>query len=176
MDTYLGPYLYFLPQGALAPAMEWDDDVLVSRSHARNPKRDFFNGWNNKTSPTYFNAFNSNNDIYGPFQRAHVIEEYLAPRNDLTFEEIRDLALNIATTDSFNGGGNPWAFVADEFMKYVNAAGLDKIYPKSLQALEEWDGHFVAGGPDAWAFGELRPQGWVCLLYTSDAADESSRV
>ncbi len=162
MDTYLGPYLYFLPQGALDEKliMDWDDNLLVPRSHARNPKRGFFNGWNNKTSPVYFNAFNSNNDIYGPFQRAHVIEEYLAPRNDLTFEEIRDLALNIATTDSFNGGGNPWAFVSDEFMTYVTEAGLDSKYPKALKTLEDWDGHFVE---DNWVDGELRPQGWVLM-------------
>ena len=171
MDTYLGPYLYFLPQGTLTDAQDWDDDVLVPRSHARNPQRGFFNGWNNKTSPTYFNAFNSNNDIYGPFQRAHVIEEYLAPRNDLTFEEIRDLALNIATTDSFNGGGNPWAFVANEFEEILKAAVPDpNDYPQydeyrqiALDTLSDWDGHFVDGGPGAWASGNTRPQAWVLM-------------
>ena len=165
MNTYLGPYLYFLPQGAFGEGLiqDWDDNVLVPRSHARNPERGFFDGWNNKTSPTYFNAFNSNNDIYGPFQRAHVIEEYLAPRNDLTFEDIRDLALNIATTDSFNGGGNPWAFVAEAFLQYVRDAGLDAVYPDALQTLDDWDGHFVGGGPDAWSSGDLRPQGWVLM-------------
>jgi penicillin amidase len=162
MDTYLGPYRYFLPQGTFKDTVEWDDDVLVPRSHARNPKRGFFNGWNNKTSPTYFNAFNSNNDIYGPFQRAHVIEEYLAPRNDLTFEEIRDLALNIATTDSFNGGGNPWAFVAEKFTEILNPEGgnLTKNQELALNALKGWDGHFVEGN---WVNGDTRAQGWVLM-------------
>ncbi len=36
------------------------------------------------------------------FHRAHVIEDYLSTHDDLTYEEVRDLALNIATTDSFS--------------------------------------------------------------------------
>ena len=160
MDDPTKRYYWFLPQGIFAPAMDWIDGEVVPRSHARNPGRGFFAGWNNKTSPTYFNAFNSNNDIYGPFQRAHVIYEYLTSHNDLTFEDIRDLALNIATTDSFNGGGNPWAFVADEFMQYVAEAGLDQTYPNAMQTIEDWDGHFVEGD---WAEGTTRPQGWVLM-------------
>ena len=161
MDDPTMRYFWFLPQGAIdeVPIMEWKDG-LVPRSHARNPERGFFAGWNNKTSPTYFNAFNSNNDIYGPFQRAHVIYDYLTSHNDLTFEDIRDLALNIATTDSFNGGGNPWAFVADEFMQYVAEAGLDQTYPNAMQTIEDWDDHFVEGD---WAEGTTRPQGWVLM-------------
>ena len=32
-----------------------------------------------------------------------------------------------------------------------------------MKTLEDWNGHFVAGGPDAWASGILRPQGWVLM-------------
>ena len=159
-------YYWFLPQGVFAPAMDWIDGELVPRSHARNPARGFFAGWNNKTSPTYFNAFNSNNDIYGPFQRAHVIYDYLTSHNDLTFEDIRDLALNIATTDSFNGGGNPWAFVADKFADIITPDdGTEPTDDQkiALDTLKNWKGHFVAGGPDQWVDGLYRAQGWILM-------------
>jgi penicillin amidase len=158
-------YRWFLPQGMPGwPAMDWIPGELVTRSHARNPKRGFFNGWNNKTSPVYYNAFNSNNDIYGPFQRAHVIEEYLSSHNDLAFEEIRDLALNIATTDSFNGGGNPWAFVAKEFTDILPPEDERTDYQEvALDTLKDWDGHFVDGGQSEWAFGDTRAKGWVLM-------------
>ncbi len=165
MDDPKMRYLFFLPQDATEgePVTDWVDNELVPRSHARNPKRDFFAGWNNKTSPTYFNAFNSNNDIYGPFQRAHVIYNYLTTNNDLTFEDIRDLALNIAATDSFNGGGNPWAFVANKFIQYAKDDKLDEDFPGVLEILEKWnndDGHFVEGN---WVNGDTRAQGWVLM-------------
>jgi len=168
METYLGPYLYFLPQGALGEELvqDWDDNVLVPRSHARNPKRGFFAGWNNKTNPSYFNAFNSTNDIYGPFQRSHVIYKYLATHNDLTFEDIRDLALNIATTDSFNGGGNPWVFVKNAFTDIVDDwdiaeyGALTERHKMALDTLKAWDGHFVKGN---WVDGAYRAQGWVLM-------------
>ncbi len=107
------------PQGAVAAPLEWDAAVLSERSTDRNADRGFYGGWNNKTQPDYDNAYNSVNDIYGPFQRAHVIYEYLLEKTDgaieMSFEDLRDLALNIATTDSFNGGGNPWSLVRGYF-------------------------------------------------------------
>ncbi|MEZ4604119.1 MAG: hypothetical protein R2861_12220 [Desulfobacterales bacterium] len=36
-----------------------------------------------------------------------MIEEYLDAHDNLTFEEIRDLAIDIAATDSIRNGGNP---------------------------------------------------------------------
>ena len=161
-DPVRPPGEYRLPQGTpgLTP-QDWDDDVLKSRSTARNPARGFFGGWNNKTSPWYDNAYNSNNDIYGPFHRAHVIEEFLSRPEKRSFAEIRDLAIDIAATSSINGGGNPWAFVAPTFRAAVEAAGLTGPRELALEALENWDGHFVAGGPVEWVAGEYRAPAWV---------------
>lgn len=76
----------------------------------------------------YDNWYNSNTDIYGPFERANVIESYLSQNRRFTFEGLRDLALRIATTESFtgphNGGGNSWIFVYDAFTRAVTADGL----------------------------------------------------
>jgi penicillin G amidase len=152
---------YRLPQGIMGLPQEWDDDLLKPRSTARNPARGFFGGWNNKTSPWYDNAYNSNNDIYGPFQRAHVIYDYLSQPGKLSFEGLRDLAVDIAATSSVNNGGNPWVFVFDSFTQAVNDAGLTDTRKLALETLAAWDGHFVSGGPDAWATGTERDPAWV---------------
>ncbi|WP_022667359.1 penicillin acylase family protein [Desulfospira joergensenii] len=159
-----------LPQGAAGPALEWDSAILMDRSTDRNPARGYYGGWNNKTRPDYDNAFNSTSDIYGVFHRSHVIYDYfdkaIAENKTLSFEEIRDLALDIATTDSFGNGGNPWQFVEGEFTSAV--LGADEADPpeerlEALALLENWDGHFVEGGPDMWTAGPDRADAWVLM-------------
>jgi penicillin amidase len=156
-----------LPQGFAGPALEWDAAVLTERSTDRNASRGFYGGWNNKTRPDYDNCYNSTNDIYGPFQRAHVVYEYLEDRLSsqvkMSFEDLRDLALNIATTDSFNGGGNPWTFVKNYFIAAVTNAEADQDREDALAILADWDGHFVDGGPANWAQGTDRSDGWVLM-------------
>lgn len=128
------------------------------RAHASNPAQGYFGGWNNKAAVDYPNAPQS--QYYGPFHRAHVIDEYLSAHDDLTFEEIRDLALNIATTSSFHGGGNTWSFVAEDFSAAV-AADPSDARDQAVAMLDAWDGHFVAGGPAAWRMGTARADAWV---------------
>jgi penicillin amidase len=138
---------------------EWTGEFRP-RAHAANPAQGYFGGWNNKASIDYMNAPNNTSYYFGPAHRAHVIDEYLAAHDDLTFEDVRDLALNIATTDSFGGGGNTWAFVAGPFTAAVMADPTEDR-GAAIEMLEAWDGHFVAGGPAAWRFGELRADAWV---------------
>jgi len=76
---------------------------------------------------------------------------------------VRDLALIIATTDSFmagDGGGNSWRFVGDYFKAAV-AANSTPDRDAAISMLDAWDGHFVAGGPTEWRFGMLRADAWV---------------
>ncbi|MCP4898058.1 MAG: penicillin acylase family protein [bacterium] len=127
-------------------------------AHDSNPAQGYYGGWNNKASVDYMNAPQS--AYYGPAHRAHVIEEYLSVNTDLTFEEVRDLALNIATTDSFGRGGNTWSFVEDAFKAAVANSPSDS-QNAAIAMLDAWDGHFVAGGPPAWRFGDLRADAWV---------------
>jgi penicillin amidase len=166
-----------LPQGSpgIGPS-DWVAGELVPRSTDRNTPEGYYGGWNNKSQPDYDNAYNSINDIYGPFQRAHVIYEYLDRRvkkghgRKLSFEEIRDLALNIATTDSLGLGGNPWSFVAPYFkravwqMNWQRGDWRRKIDRwRALWLLRHWDGHFVAGGESQWAFGSDRADAWMLM-------------
>jgi penicillin amidase len=136
------------------------------RAHAVNPAQGYFGGWNNKASIDYNNPYNAYSYYLGPAHRAQVIEDYLSTNDNLTFEEVRDLALNIATTDSFgfasknSGGGNPWPFVADAFKAAV-AANSTPDRDAAIAMLDAWDGHFVAGGPAAWRFGTEAADAWA---------------
>jgi len=147
------------PQGFTDDPLEWDSAILRARSTDRNISRGFYCGWNNKTNPGYESGFNSTASyMFGPAHRAHVIEEYLNSNDDLDFEDVRDLALNIATTDSFGGGGNPWVFVADTFSAAVDANATE-AREAAITLLEQWDGHFVDGGASQWASGTDRAYG-----------------
>ncbi len=131
------------------------------RAHDSNTAQGYYGGWNNKSQLDYGSGPNST--YYGPAHRAQVIDDYLSTHDNLTFEEVRDLALNIATTHSFmsgSGGGNTWAFVADDFTAAVAANPTDDRNA-AIAMLEAWDGHYVAGGPEAWRFGPDAADAWV---------------
>ena len=136
---------------------EWTGERRA-RAHDSNTPQGYYGGWNNKAQADYNNPFQSN--YYGIFHRAHVIEEYLSTHDDLSYEEIRDLALNIATTDSFGSGGTTWSFVADTFSAAV-AADSTADRQAAVDMLQAWDGHFVAGGPAEWQMGTARADAWV---------------
>lgn len=152
-----------LPQGAAGAPLEWDAAVLKTRSTDRNTSQGYYCGWNNKSNPNYDNTYNDTGVLYGPFHRAHVIDDYLSTHNDLTFEQVRDLALNIATTDSFNGGGNPWQFVSARFIAAVQGAGVNADRQAALDIMAAWDGHFVDGGSAQWAAGTDRADAWMLM-------------
>ena len=91
-------------------------------------------------------------------------ENFTDPRNKLSFEQVRDLALNVAATDSFILGGNPWKFVADDFISAVMNAPDRASHPEreaALEVFEGWDGHFVAGGETQWATGPDKADAWI---------------
>ena len=154
-----------LPQGAAGTALEWDSANLIPRSTDRNTSRGYYCGWNNKTNAGYANSCNNLSYFFGTFHRAHVIDDYLSKNDNLTFEQVRDLALNIATTDSFGSGGNPWKFVSDYFIAAVTTAPDAPIAARSaaLALLAAWDGHFVDGGVGSWATGTNRADAWVLM-------------
>jgi len=155
-----------LPQGAAGTPLEWDSANLIPRSTDRNnASRRYYSGWNNKAHAGYTNSWNNLGYSFGVFHRAHVVDDYLSATNNLTFDQVRDLALNIATTDSFGSGGNPWKFVSEYFIAAVNTAPDAPIAARSaaLALLAAWDGHFVDGGSGSWAAGTNRADAWVLM-------------
>jgi len=138
---------------------EWTGERRA-RVHDSNTAQGWYGGWNNKSAADYDNATNSYSYYLGIAHRARVVEDYLSTHDELTFEEVRDLALNIATTDSFGSGGNTWSYVADDFSAAV-AADPTADRQAAVDMLQAWDGHFVAGGPGEWRMGTQRADAWV---------------
>jgi len=146
---------------------EWTGEYRPNVNDRNNP-RGWYGGWNNKASIDYPNGTNSYFNYFGPSHRAQVVVDYLSAHDDVTFAEMRDLALNIATTDSFTtnsqgtatGGGNTWPFVADAFKAAV-AANPSDDRNAAIAMLDSWDGHFVAGGPSEWRFGAFKADAWA---------------
>ncbi len=147
---------YRFPQPLVNPA-EWDASVRRPIATGRNSSQGYYTGWNNKAVSTYGNPPGI---LYGPFHRAHVLDEYLSGASNLSYEQVRDLALNIATTDSFGSGGNPWSFVATDFSAAV-AANPSTERDAAVALLAAWDGHFVDGPVSAWPSGTDRADAWV---------------
>ncbi|MBI9090976.1 MAG: penicillin acylase family protein [Desulfobacterium sp.] len=156
-------------------AEKWPEPLTYKPiSTGRNAKRGFYSGWNSRSSQAYGNSANNPSYYFGPFHRAHVLEDYLSTHDNLTFEEVRDLALYISTTDSirteflssdsdtYGDGGNPWLFVKNDFTAAVQASPTpDRT--AALAILDNWDGHFVEGGKDLWANGTDRSDAWILM-------------
>ncbi|MBF0573752.1 MAG: penicillin acylase family protein [Desulfamplus sp.] len=154
---------------------EWSDPVVYKpRSHSRNAKRGFYSGWNSRSSHDYMDSSNTPTYYFGPFHRAHVLEDYLSTHEKLTFEDVRNLAMYISTTDSvrneylsskfetYGDGGNPWKYVKADFIPAVESAKTDARI-NAISLLNEWDGHFVDGGESNWANGNDRSDAWILM-------------
>ncbi len=160
-----------MPQGAAGMPLEWDSATLISRATDRNTSQGYYCGWNNKSRADYPNYWNNPSYSFGVFHRAHVVDEYLSANNALTYDQVKDLALNIATTDSFGAGGNPWKFVSAPFTAAVNASPTD-ARNAALALLSSWDGHFVEGGAANWATGTSRADAWMLMdAWITEAID-----
>lgn len=151
-----------LPQGAVGDPLEWDSENLIPRTTDRNTSQGYYGGWNNKARADYPNSWNNISYSFGSAHRAHAIEDYLSQNDDLTFDQVRQLALHIATV-AVGREGNPWRFVSESFIAAVDAAAPDPDRSSALSLLADWDGHFVDGGPDFWADGTDLADAWVLI-------------
>jgi penicillin amidase len=165
-----------MPQGAAGLPLEWDSATLIPRATDRNTSQGYYCGWNNKSRPGYPNYWNNTSYSFGAAHRAQVVDDYLSVNNNLTFDQVKDIALNIATTDSlqdptvsnplrsWGAGGNLWKFASPYFTSAVNG---DLPVPASraaaLALLALWDGHFVDGGAANWTTGNDRADAWMLL-------------
>jgi penicillin amidase len=154
-----------MPQGAAGAALEWDSANLIPRTTDRNTSQGYYCGWNNKARAGYPNSWNNLGYSFGVFHRANVVNDYLSANNNLTYDQVKDLALNIAATDSSGGGGNPWKFVSSVFTTAVNTApdAPNAARSAALTLLAGWDGHFVEGGAASWATGTNRADAWMLM-------------
>lgn len=153
---------YRLPQGFYfgVKPLEWDRTDILPMIREINPRKGVLFGWNNKSRPDqdYF-PFS-----FGPFHRVHVLADFFAHSQDpLTFSGMKTLALKASMTDSFGGGGNPFAFVSHEFIRAAEETGLTTERRFFLDLLEQWDGYLTDGGEEAWIASKHRSDAWIAM-------------
>ena len=146
---------YRVPQGVLAgqPVLEWDAAVVEPLAHERNPAKGYFGGWNNKPEPDFIDY--SATTALGPYHRGHAIQDYLQdfdPMNPWTFEDLRDLTIQIGATGNFAAGGNPWTQLGPAVSEALEANPTEERDAVRTM-FETWDGFWVEGGPDQWVLG-----------------------
>lgn len=155
---------YRLPQGLVNAPLEWEG--YHPPVHDANTPQGWYAGWNNKARADQDD--HSGTYRYGQWHRAIVLQDLLRAAGDqMTFEEIKDLAVNIAATQAFSsgsgsGGGNLWNPVGAAFANAVHAHPTDERMA-ALEMMEQWDGHYVAGGPDAWIAGTDIAEAWYLI-------------
>ena len=161
-----------LPQGTLqdeagAPiVLEYDINDRRVMPHDTNPAQGFYGGWNNKAAKDYAGITYGVSAQSGPFDRANYVVDRLqtlVTRGNVTYEEVRGLALDIATTASLGDGGNPWVEVSEVFSAIIQDAGPTQAQSDALQLLADWDGHFVDGGEPQWVSNPNRSDGWILM-------------
>jgi penicillin amidase len=163
---------YQVPQGSLyeklgVPPMTWDDDNLKDRSKFVNPVRGYFAGWNNRTHSDYPGTPNNIDYNPGPFHRSHIIYDYLDSKlsdgNKISYDEVKNLALYISTTESIGKAGNPWKYAKNIFTEAVNAMPTNERQEAlSLLNNNNWEGHFIEG-IDNWVAGMDRSDEWMLM-------------
>jgi len=135
------------------PILEWDAAVIEPLAQERNPAKGYFGGWNNKPEPDFIDY--SATTALGPYHRGHAIQDFFQtydPNDKWTFEDLRDLAINIGATGNFAAGGNPWTQLGDA----ISAVLMDNPTDERTAVLEmfqAWDGYAIAGGPSQWVMG-----------------------
>lgn len=166
---------YKLPQGFAADPVEYDLDVLEPIPHDRNTPQGWYGGWNTKASvdaddPTGIHVF-------GPFQRGHIVQDNLAGQTNMSFEEIRDVVIDITHTTSFDSGGVLWTYVRDEFMAAV-ANNPTPERQEIVDLIEGWHLHFPEGPKEGWITAEnfheasLFQRQWILTTLINTFDDE----
>ena len=143
-------------------SQEWPQPVqLKPRVKDANPAQGFYGGWNNKSCASCNASPNELSYMHGVFHGGHVIGDYFSTHDSLTFEEVRDFAINNSTTDTFAGHrGVPWNYIGPFFADAV-LASPSPARDAAVAQIQAWDKHFVAGGPSAWVAGTARDDAWV---------------
>ena len=156
---------YRLPQGSIAPPREWDAAVVHPPTHDRNSTQGFYAGWNNKARADVEDS--SATFLYGRYHRAEVVQDFLKKNGNLSFEQVRDFAIDIAATQAFtsgsgSGGGNTWPWVEEAFRAAVAAHGTP-ARNAAIALFDGWDEHRVTGGFEGWVTSPDVAEPWLLL-------------
>ena len=159
------PGEYRLPQGLLGAPVEWDASVVHPPVHDRNTAQGYYAGWNNKARADVTD--HTGTYSYGRYHRAQVVQDFLKANDNLSYEQIRDFAIDIAATQAFSsssgsGGGSTWPW-AETALRAAVAADPTPERTAALALFDNWDEHRVAGGPDGWVDSPDAADPWLLL-------------
>jgi len=128
-----------------------------------NPKQGFICNWNNKPA-TYWN--NGERPVWGAIFRVHRITDLLEARPKLTFEQIRDIAVDIGLNDPVANSLKPLLLNA-----IASSATDNPLLKQAYELLSVWDNHAVEGSVAKTIFDE-----WLQALREAIFADELRAV
>lgn len=124
-----------------------------------NPKQGFLCNWNNKPV-SYWN--NGEAPVWGAIFRVHRITELLQARRKLSFEQIRDITIDIGLNDP---NAN---YLKPHLLQAISSAGAHNPQWKQVyELLSAWDNHSVEGSVAKTIFDE-----WLQALREAIFADE----
>ncbi len=150
---------WILPQGSIGAPLDWNPAVIEPLAHDRNNPQGFYGGWNNKATANYPDP--SGSLRYSRLHIAHTINDYLSTHDNLTFDDVANIAPRIATTEStVMRGGNTWSYFGEFFKPIV----LANPTPKRLAALdmiEGWNGQALTGTLEDWPTSLDYQDAWV---------------
>lgn len=146
---------YRVPQGMLAnqDVLEWDAANVMPLITERNPAKGYFAGWNNKPQPDFPNVSGTNG--LGPFHRGHVIRDFFQtfdPNQKWSFDELRDLAIQISASGRWAEGGNPYSQIGEAVLNALNNNPTPERMAVATM-IENYDGYTISGGPSMWPRG-----------------------
>lgn len=139
---------------------EWKGVLAAEEIPQRiNPTQGFLCNWNNKPVG-YWN--NGEAPVWGAIFRVHRITELLQARRKLSFEQIRDITIDIGLNDP---NAN---YLKPHLLRAISSAGADNPQWKQVyDLLGAWDNHSVAGSVAKTIFDE-----WLQALREVIFADE----
>ena len=124
-----------------------------------NPKQGFLCNWNNKPV-SYWN--NGEAPVWGAIFRVYRITELLEARPKFTFEQIRDITIDIGLNDP---NAN---YLKPHLLKAISSAGTtNEQWKQAAELLGAWDNHAVEGSVAKTLFDE-----WLQALREAIFADE----
>jgi penicillin amidase len=140
-----------------------------------NPTRGWLANWNNKPSVDWDNP---DHQTMGKLGRLREIEVRLASAGPISFDDMKDIALDIARTVQ-GGNGRP-----ARFLKSYLLAALESVPPshaladEAVAALESWDGSLYADARTSTHLepGEVIFSRWLDRMLTNTFNDELGGV
>lgn len=128
-----------------------------------NPKQGFIYNWNNKPVGYWDNG---ERPVWGAIFRAQRIRQLLEARSRFTFEQVRDIVIDVGSNDT-NA-----AYLKPHLLKAIQDTDRsEERFELAFEVLSAWDNHSVDGSVAKAIFDE-----WIQALREAIFADELQEI